>query len=167
MDRPHDARPVDATVSLAVIEAFTVATCTAFEELCQTVLAPGEQYLSPAEPGADCVTAEITLRRVVPGLLRLVFPRSVLETLVVRYLPDDALTSDLVEDAAGEFVNVIAGQAKTMLKGTRYHFNLSVPRVSSTVSQPNDEPELLVLPFDYDAGGFAVTVLLSPGETDG
>ena len=35
------------------------------------------------------------------------------------------------DDAAGEFANVIAGQAKTMLKGTVYHFNLSTPQPAS------------------------------------
>jgi CheY-specific phosphatase CheX len=40
------------------------------------------------------------------------------------------LNDGIVNDVAGELANVIAGQAKTMLKGTPYHFTMSIPAVS-------------------------------------
>jgi CheY-specific phosphatase CheX len=58
--------------------------------------------------------------------------------LAVRYLPEGTfLTEDLIDDVAGEFANVIAGQAKTILKGTPYHFSMSTPVVTraATLSQ--------------------------------
>ena len=52
-----------------------------------------------------------------------------------RYLPEGtALTDEMIDDVAGEFANVIAGQAKTILKGTPYHFTLSTPVVTRAAS---------------------------------
>jgi len=51
-----------------------------------------------------------------------------------------------------------------MLKGTPYHFHLSPPRVGTGTSRPDDPLELLVLPFDSDAGEFTVHFQLPPCE---
>jgi CheY-specific phosphatase CheX len=153
-DRPHETLPQ------LVVEAFTTAVVSTFEELCQTPTAPGEPFLSnPAPIGTD-VVAEIVLRRKTLGRLRLAFSGPVLSTLAVRYLPKDLpLSPDLLDDTAGEFSNVIAGQVKTMLKGTPYHFHLSTPRIGTGVPASG---EWLVLPFDIDAGTFTVHVQLPP-----
>jgi CheY-specific phosphatase CheX len=160
IDRPPDARPVDPARLSAVIDAVTAATVTTFEELCQTSIVPGEPYLSRIIPIVDAVTAEITLRRAVPGRLVLAYPRQVLGVLASRYLPGEAITPEIADDAAGEFANVIAGQIKTMLHGTPYHFHLSTPHVGVTASSATEAPDFLVLTFDCDAGIFAVHVYL-------
>ena len=104
----------------------------------------------------DTSSPRLTATRWVPVV---VFPRAVLNVLVVRFLKmGPAVAADLVADAAGEFANVIAGQAKTILKGTDYHFTLSTP----TVGPAADLPDALVLPFDTDAGPFALHVALAP-----
>jgi CheY-specific phosphatase CheX len=155
VDRDHPSG------AAAVIEAFTAATVTAFEELCRTPVVPGAPFVAPVRPFTHQVAAEIDLRRAVPGLLVLAFPQPVLDALAARYLPDEvSISPDIAGDAAGEFANVIAGQAKTMLKGTLYHFNLSTPRLAA----PDDGREFLVLPFDCDAGAFSVCVHLPPCE---
>lgn len=148
-----------------VVEAIVAATLTAFEELAQTPLIPGEPYSTRTNPPADRVTAEITLRRAEPGRLLVVFPRPALEVLAARYLPlGTPLANEIVDDTAGEFANVIAGQTKTMLKGTLYHFTISTPRVGPLVNPIDAGREFLVLPFDFDAGRFAIYVLLPPCE---
>ncbi len=163
-DRPLDARTPDPACSL-LVEVFNAATVTTFEELCQTPVVPGDPYVTQTGHSIDQVTAEITLRRAVPGRQIVAFPRSVLETLAGRYLPTgEPLTPDILDDVAGEFANVIAGQAKTMLKGTQYHFNLSTPRLGHILSTSNDGTEFLVLPFDSDPGGFRVCIQLLPCE---
>jgi CheY-specific phosphatase CheX len=159
-DHPSDAKPATGAPS-ALIEAFSAATATAFEELTRTPLVPGEPYLSRSGPAAGWMAAEIRLRRAAEGHLVLAFPPPVLETLAGRYLADGpAVTPELLDDTAGEFANVIAGQAKTMLKGTPYHFHISTPRVGPAV--PSDGAEFLVLPFDTDVGRFTVSVSIAP-----
>ena len=49
-----------------VVEAIVSATLTAFEELAQTPLIPGEPYSTRTNPAADQVTAEIELRGIQP-----------------------------------------------------------------------------------------------------
>ncbi len=154
------------TVPAEVLEAFTAATLTAFEELTRTPLAPGEPDGDWTGPPADWVVAEIALLRTVEGRLWLAFPRPVLETLAGRFLAHEPQPSpDLVEDAAGEFANVIAGQTKTMLQGTPYHFNISTPQIGPWRATPADEDIRLALPFDSDTGRFvvAISLPLAPG----
>jgi chemotaxis protein CheX len=151
---------LDARVNPEVVVAFTAATVTAFQELTDTeVLCREPAVSSPTPPAAD-ICAAIELRRHPPGLLACAFPAAVVEALARRYLPPGvALTPDLLDDAAGEFANVIAGQAKSMLKGTPFHFALSTPVVTRcgfptrTRSAPGTE-----LAFECDAGLFRLWV---------
>src|SRR5262245_20697228 len=113
-----------------MIEAFVAATTTAFQELTNTEIAAREPFALDRLLTQD-VNATVVLRHEPPGRLILSFPLTVLEALVRRYLDGNvSLTSELLDDAAGEFANVIAGQAKTMLKGTPEHYWLSTPVVS-------------------------------------
>ena len=122
VETPADARPVDASFALIGIEAFVAATVTTFEELTGSTVVARAPFLLDRHVVMD-VTANVVLRHDPPGRMRLLFPLSVLEALADRYLAGAApLTAELVDDAAGEFANVIAGQAKTMLKGTPEHF---------------------------------------------
>src|SRR5262245_53448654 len=91
-----------------VLEAFTAAEAKTFDELCQSVAAAGEPFISLSAPTGFDVVAEIILRRTSPGTLRLAFSRAALETLALRYLPNDLpRTPEILEDTAGEFANVI------------------------------------------------------------
>jgi CheY-specific phosphatase CheX len=73
------------------------------------------------------------LLRDPPGTLALVLASDTAANLAARYLPTGtALSSEIIDDVAGEFANVIAGQAKTILKGTPYRFHLSTPEVKRT-----------------------------------
>jgi CheY-specific phosphatase CheX len=145
-----------------VVEAITAATVNAFEELCQTPVVSDAPFFTHTAPGTDEVTAAITLQRTVPGRLLVCFPGPVLAALAGRYLAGESpLSREMADDAAGEFANVIAGQTKTMLKGTPFHFHLSPPRVGPP-PQPADDAEFLALPFDCDAGRFTVRVHLPP-----
>ncbi len=163
-ERPKDARTA-SDAPRHVVESFTAATLTAFAELARTHLVPGEPYFTRIDSSDELVIAQITLRRAMPGQLLAVFPRKVLEVLVSRYMPAGLpMTTEILEDAAGEFANVIAGQSKTMLLGTLYHFALSTPKIGLQANDLRDEREFLVLPFEFDAGAFAVYVALPPCE---
>lgn len=133
-------------------EATSAAVQTAFEELCQTPVMPAE-----AMQPAVAVVATITLKRMPPGTLCLAFPPAVLETLARRYLPEEPPSEDLFRDAAGEFANVVAGQLKTSLKGTPFHFDLSTPQIADGLPPLDDA---IVLGFECDAGPFTLSIFL-------
>ena len=141
-----------------VNDAFVAATVQALQELAQTETGP-----VPADAMAGDVFATVRLRRVGAGQLVLAFPQAVIETLARRYLPPDtALDPGLLTDLAGEFANVIAGQAKTMLQGTPYHYHLSTPATGRTAPAGGGA----VLSFGTDAGAFALRVELPPGDDE-
>jgi chemotaxis protein CheX len=82
------------------------------------------------------IAARLRLLRHEPGELLLEMAEPSAEKLAARFLPPDTpLVSDLLDDAVGEFANVIAGQAKTVLKGTPFHFSLSTPTVARHLEQ--------------------------------
>ena len=161
MSRPADARPLGLETPAAVIEAFHAAVVTAFQELTDTAVEPTDAYRSATAGPPAAVRARIDLRGATPGRLTLVFPRPVLATLTRRYLPADIpVTPDLISDAAGEFANVVAGQAKTMLKGTPHHYTLSTPSV--TVADDPDG-DAVTLAYDGGAGPFTLRLVLPTG----
>lgn len=126
------------TTSIEVVDALVAATTTTFQELCDVAVSPrGPVEKLAALPSAD-VYATIRLLREPEGLLICGFPLAVLDALVSRYLPPGTpLTREILDDAAGEFANVIAGQTKTLLKGTPNHFSLSTPKVTSSQTDLN------------------------------
>ena len=110
-----------------VVAAFTSAAITALQELVQ-IDVMDELATAPSE--GEIVSATMNLVRPIPGVMALLLSAETAAYLASRYLPHGtSLTQKLVDDVAGEFANVIAGQAKTMLKGTLYHFTLSIPVV--------------------------------------
>ena len=65
----------------------------------------------------------------------------------------------MVRDCLGEVVNVVAGQAKTLLSGTPAHFTLATPTVvNGAPALP--APERLLVPFTCELGAFALHVRL-------
>jgi CheY-specific phosphatase CheX len=156
---PPDSRPAGPDAPPEVLEAFTAATVTTFLELTSTDVSLRMPALLSATPTDGDVNATIDLRREPPGRLTCSFPQNVLESLAQRYLPPGTLlTSEILDDTAGEFTNVIAGQAKTMLKGTEYHYTISPPivnRGSTPMSGPN-QCDYILLIFDTHSGPFGV-----------
>jgi chemotaxis protein CheX len=113
-----------------VIEAFSSAAVTALQEMTQYEALSVPQDTT-SELAGNLVVAAMRLLRSDPGNFALVMTRDTAKRLAERYLPvDTELTEELINDVVGEFANVIAGQAKTILKGTPYHFLLSLPVVS-------------------------------------
>lgn len=113
-----------------VVEAFSAAALTALEELVQVSAALDDAPQPPRTPDENWLLAVVELLRPRPGRLTLLVPAAAAADLARRYLPPGAPLSDaLVDDVVGEFANVIAGQAKTALQGTPYHYALSLPRV--------------------------------------
>lgn len=115
--------------------------------------------------GAGCAAAdrapETDLYAALPvtnpaglGAIVLALPDATARALARRVLAEAAVEPDagMVRDCAGEIVNVICGQAKTLLAGTPYHFDLGTPHVAGPASFEAWD----TLAFDSDAGPFAL-----------
>lgn len=145
-----------------VLEACIAATAAAMEELCQCPVMPGEVSTSSRVSMPDAIAGLITLRRSVPGSLIFACPGDVGRSLAERYLPPgEPLAEDLLADVMGEFTNVIAGQMKTILQGTPYHFHLSTPQLGR-YGDLSGAINRMVIPFTCEYGGFAVFLDLAP-----
>jgi CheY-specific phosphatase CheX len=139
-----------STLSPEVAAAFTSATITALQELAQVEAFADASLADPtATFEGAAVWAMIRLPRSDPGSMSLIVSAQTAASLAARYLPvGTVLTEQLIDDVVGEFANVIAGQAKTALKGTPYHFYLSVPVVARGTNAPDvsalNKPNLTV-----------------------
>jgi CheY-specific phosphatase CheX len=144
-----------------VIEAFISSALIALQELAHCEAVPGGLATPPLTfPGNSTIAAMRLLRRL-PGTLTLIVPAEVAFHLARGYLPEGAdLTHDIVDDVVGEFANVIAGQTKTVLKGSPYHFALSLPAVSRAPYAADVEDTALVL--ITPAGPLWLVVALPP-----
>jgi CheY-specific phosphatase CheX len=119
------------TLSPEVLEAFASAAVIALQELAHCEVLRDDQEANPRSFPDHALIAQVRLQRDLPVTLTLVVPEEVALQLAQSYLPAGApLTCEIIDDVVGEFANVIAGQAKTILKGTPYHFALSLPAVS-------------------------------------
>ncbi len=128
-----------STLPPEVAEAFTLAVITTLHELVQIdVLTNFPTHQGAWRIDGPVVVATIPLVRNPTGSMSLVLASETAANLASRYIPaGTALTSEIIDDVVGEFANVIAGLAKTMLKGTPYHFNLSIPVVERFASWEN------------------------------
>ena len=118
-----------------VVEAFTTAAITALQELTQTEAYAQPSFQALMADTGNVVLATLRLMRTLPGKLTLILTVETAARLATRYLPPGTtLSEEMVDDVVGEFANVIAGQSKTMLKGTHYHFTLSTPVVTRMAS---------------------------------
>lgn len=149
-----------------VVDAFSSAAMTALQELTQLESYSEEAPAIAAVKLSGVVTATMQLVRKVPGKMILVLTAESASHLAARYLPQETvLTEEIVDDVAGEFANVIAGQAKTILKGTSYHFKISTPLVARVVSFSQllgVTEATLVTSLAFDAGRLLLLVDLSP-----
>ncbi len=126
MTQPNAASEIPPEVRAA----FTSASITALQELAGLEAFADEPSSIAASLPVEVVAASIRLQRPHPGHLALVLSSETASLLATRYLPaGTTLSREIIDDVAGEFANVIAGQAKTILKGTPYHFTLSTPSV--------------------------------------
>jgi CheY-specific phosphatase CheX len=148
-----------------VIEAFRSAAVTALQELTQLEASFELVAAAANSESSTLVTATVRLARKVPGTMKLVLTEASASILAARYLPQETqLTAEIVDDVAGEFANVIAGQAKTILKGTPYHYTLTTPIVTRHPpgpQLPTIEPRVLIARVTFESGSLLLLVDLS------
>jgi CheY-specific phosphatase CheX len=113
----------------------------------------------------DEVAAALYIEGGTAGALVLRFPRQTAMALAGRILSGvtDRPETALIHDCLRELANVIAGQTKTLLQRTPYHFVLATPRPlaeSGDERLPPPNLEGLVIVFDSELGGFALELCL-------
>ncbi len=156
-----------------VLDAFIQAATAMLRELTQYESWPEQSGPAAAidltEAGPR-IAARLRLLRHQPGELLLELAEPSAEKLAARYLPPDTLlAADLVDDTVGEFANVVAGQAKTMLKGTPFHFSLSTPsvtRVSENSSRRDSASDRVAVLVGFEEGQLRLEISLTaePGR---
>jgi len=149
-----------------VAAVFSAAATTALQEM--TSLDSFVTSLQPADIRGPFVSASLQLQRPIPGKLTLILRAESAKDLATRYLPTGTLiTEELADDVAGEFANVIAGLAKTILKGTPFHFSLSTPKVTRTElsdAAPDTAEGLLAIELDSEIGPMLLRIDLPPSR---
>lgn len=142
---------MNPTIPDEVHAALVEAVATALREL-----AGVECAVTDRRPATDLYAALPVTNPAGIGAIVLALPGATARALAGRVLAEAAVEPDagVVCDCAGEIVNVICGQAKTLLAGTRYHFDLGTPHFGGAVSFEAWD----TLGFDSDAGPFALHV---------
>ncbi len=115
----------------------------------------------------SAVVASIGLEGKSVGKLSVITSAEAAANLTERYLPGEAtITDEIVNDMVGEIANVIAGQAKTILKSTRHHFMLTTPTVVcvSSVELKLDESDVAMMIVKTKVGEIALIV--RPNQTN-
>lgn len=185
----------DRSIPEPVYQAFASSAETTFRELVQlettvvpvTLATPDDldsviqDHGTPSDRDRVLIRAVLELQQPTAGLLNLVATTRTLRLLAQHYLPPEStISEEIIEDIAAEFANVIAGQAKTALKGTAFHFQLSTPTaqmnsdraqiwkdlmseftVASATATPATISALLV---QSELGSFLLTIRLTPCE---
>ena len=158
------------TLPPEVHEAFSSAVITTLQELLQVDVSYDDaSHESVPTMTGHVVVAIIQLARDQPGSMSFVLAADTAAKLASRYLPVGvALTTEMIDDVAGEIANVIAGQAKTMLKRTPYHFNLSTPTVSRAENgwcHPATSIPNVTLRFNCELGEFILQANFIAADT--
>ena len=138
------------------------AVAVAFRELAGVEAAPlNSRTVSGAEGFADVSAVLAVTTPAGPGYFVLSFSDDHGTALAKRVLADLGADPEpgVIRDCLGEVVNVVAGQAKTLLYGTPLHFTLATPTVVAGAPALANAERLLVT-FAGELGEFTLHVRL-------
>ncbi|MFN9718981.1 MAG: chemotaxis protein CheX [Planctomycetota bacterium] len=160
-----NAIPFSMTSPPEVRDAFSISAINALREMMQLdSYAHHDMTEHTVKTDADLIVAAIQLARTKPGELRLVLSDELALQFAAKYLGDDVeLSAEMADDLAGELANVIAGQAKTMLKGSDYHFLMTSPVVTRVSGYPGTIP-LSIIECEYGTFFMELQLERCPGS---
>jgi CheY-specific phosphatase CheX len=138
-----------------LIEPFITATASTLREMSGVESVVRDSFRATGAEGLADVTVGLRLDASVEWWVVLSFPSATAAALTGRVLPGVERDEDMIRDCAAEFLNVIAGQAKTLLYGTPGHFTFSTP-TGLTAGAPELAPGRSVVRFDSEAGPFTL-----------
>jgi chemotaxis protein CheX len=163
-----DAQPLSDAVREQLLDPFVTAAQVTLTEMAGTEVAVQTAYRTRhCRPLGD-LAARLPMTSPTVTALVLHFPRGTATVLAGRVLAEVAAEPDeeMIRDCLGEVANVIAGQAKALLRGMPYHFTLSTPTVTATAGREapaSPNAEYLVAVLASSVGEFALIVCMDRG----
>ena len=144
------------------IQPFIKATQNAFSEVVYLKTTPGNPYVFQGSEDLFDISAIIGLAGDARGAVILSFPLSSCLKISKSFtgIQSDEV-NEVVTDAIGELVNIIAGNSKEGL--LQYKIYISLPKViignKMNMILPKNAPSITV-PFSSEMGNFNLTVCL-------
>lgn len=162
--RSVPSRPV---VDVEFINPFILATKTVIETQAQTPLSPGKAYLrKPTERIPMEIAGVLGLScSEFKGSISICFRAEVFLKIYENMVGEkhEQISSE-IEDAAGELLNIIFGQAKTVLNDQKgYTLEKALPTVlvgEKLKLHHQSRNPAIVLPFESPAGAFHLEILV-------
>jgi chemotaxis protein CheX len=156
--------PISDEVRSHLLEPFIEATRAALAEMAGVEVVVRAAVRTDLPQALGDVSVVVQLSSATEGHLVLGFPHRTAAALTERVLTGALKQIDegLIRDCVGEIANVVAGQAKSLLAGTPYHFSFSLPRVViGSASKLGLLPcrDCLVVAFSTDLGDIALQLL--------
>lgn len=159
--------PTRAGVDVEFINPFIMATKKVMEAQAQTQLQPGRAYLRKASDRIPMEIAGVIGVNCADfvGTISICFRAEVFLKIYENMMGEkhETLSSEL-EDAAGELLNIIFGQAKTVLNDTRgYNLEKSLPTIlvgEKLKLHHQSRSPAIVVPFESKAGAFHLEILI-------
>ncbi|MFZ5432553.1 MAG: chemotaxis protein CheX [Calditrichota bacterium] len=117
------------------------------------------------------ITGTMGLSGSAEGVVSVTFDHNLARKIVCKMLQIEIgeETEEDLRDGVGEFMNMVAGQAKAGLAHTEHSFQLSLPQVivggSHTVGQIRGMP-VIVIEFETEGDRFEVMICLIPRKRD-
>lgn len=121
---------------------------------------PGKPYVKKDNAAMGDVSGIVGITGDMNGTISITFTKSCAVTIVKNMLGDDIqdIVQD-VQDAVGEIVNMISGQARAGLVEQGLNFSGSTPSVimgdNHTISHISSST-IMAIPFNSDAGEFTI-----------
>ncbi len=115
-------------------------------------------------PLTESISGIIGLAGTHKGVLAIHIPNKVAMAITGSFLGMDVdeINED-VEDAVGELANMLGGNVKSILSENGRDINLSLPTTITGQQydfQPTKDAERIIIPFQCDAGEFAIELQL-------
>jgi chemotaxis protein CheX len=162
--RSQPSRPM---VDVEFINPFILATKTVLETQAQTPLSPGKAYLrKPSERIPMEIAGVLGLSCAeFKGSISICFRAEVFLKIYENMVGEkhEQISSE-IEDAAGELLNIIFGQAKTVLNDQKgYTLEKALPTVlvgEKLKLHHQSRNPAIVLPFESPAGAFHLEILV-------
>jgi chemotaxis protein CheX len=153
-------------VDVNLINPFIAATVNAMETMAMVKPVRKKVYLKTDNILIGDISGIMGLSGDVSGSIIVSFGKGSACKLVGNMLGTsyDEINDD-VKDGIQEIVNLIAGQAKTMLVDTEYHFQVSIPTcIIGKDHQVNHKKGVpcIVAEFELESQPFTVEVSISP-----
>jgi chemotaxis protein CheX len=144
------------------INPFIDATLNVLEMMASTKASAGTPYLKKDQVAQGDVSAIIGLTGEIGGTLSVSFSQECVLPIVASMLGEEIKEmNSVINDAVGEIINMISGQARRTLDELGRTLRAAIPTVISgknhTITHMTDHP-VVAIPFNTDRGKFTIEV---------